>query len=384
MSFEKILKLIIDGRPEITRERILARLAATRDMTGGLIADVSLLRMIAAELDVDVPNEKGEFKQKFSLAHLVTGLNNVTVTGRVVAIFPVKSFDGNRTGKLASLSIVDQEGIIRVVLWNEKADVIESSELKIGQIVKFSHGYTKADRSGNPELHLSERGQIDLKPQNVDESDYPFIEKFSTKIGNVNSEQKSINLKGEIKETYGTSTFIRSDQTDGRVLRAKIGDETGEIIAVFWNEKVEEVETVIKKGVNIQIVNGRAKPNQNGELEVHVDNSTYLTLSEPPKFLFKIADLTKEFEEVNIVGEVASVPTCREVKTSKGELVKLTSFDLADETGKIRITAWREHSETACKMQVGERIAMDNIYAKIGYSGNVELSTRSSSIISRL
>jgi replication factor A1 len=384
MSFESTLKLILDNRPEITKERILARLAATRDMTGGLIADISLLRMIAAELNVAVPNENGEFKQRLSLGHLVTGLNNVTVTGRVVAIYPVKSFEGNRPGKLASITIVDNEGLIRAVLWNEKADVIETGELKIGQIIKLSHAYTKADRSGNPELHLSERSQIDLNPENLQEAEYPSIDKFSTKINYITPEQKNLNFRGDVREAYASSTFTRNDQTDGKVLRAKIGDETGDIVAVFWNEKAEEVENVIKRGSKIQIVNGRLKPNQNGERELHVDYSTYVALFEAPKVMSKIANITGNIEEVNVQGEVATTPVSKEVKTSKGELVKLTSFDLADETGQIRVTAWRDHSEFASELSMGEKIVIENVFAKIGYSGNVELSTRAASVITRL
>ena len=155
-------------------------------------------------------------------------------------------------------------------------------------------------------------------------------------------------------------------------------------MAVFWNEKAEEVENVIKRGSKIQIVNGRLKPNQNGERELHVDYSTYVALFEAPKVMSKIANITGNIEEVNVQGEVATTPVSKEVKTSKGELVKLTSFDLADETGQIRVTAWRDHSEFASELSMGEKIVIENVFAKIGYSGNVELSTRAASVITRL
>ncbi len=78
-------------------------------MTGGLIADDSLLRMIAAEIGVEIPNEDGTFKHRLSIGHLVAGLNNVTVTGRVAAIYPVKNFEGLKPGKLGSVTIIDND-----------------------------------------------------------------------------------------------------------------------------------------------------------------------------------------------------------------------------------------------------------------------------------
>jgi hypothetical protein len=182
MSPEDVIDQILQKRPDIERQQILNRLAVAKDMTGGLIAESSLLRMIAAELGVDVANEDGTFNRRLSLGHMVAGLNNATVTGRIVAVYPVKTFEGAKPGKFASVTIVDNDGVLRVILWNEKADFVELGKLQVGQIVKFAHGYTKADRFGVAELHLGDRSQVDLDPANVDSADYPSISKFATKI----------------------------------------------------------------------------------------------------------------------------------------------------------------------------------------------------------
>jgi replication factor A1 len=381
-----LINQILSKRPELTREQLLNRLTSARDMTGGLIADESLMRMIAAELGVEVANEEGSFKRKLSLGHVVAGLNNATVTGRVIAVYPVRTFEGAKPGKFGSVTIADSEGVLRVVLWNEQANPVELGDLKIGQIVKFIHGYTKADRSGVPELHVGERSKIELNPENVNEEDYPSISKLTTKIHEVNVEQKSVNIAGNVKDVYPASAFTRTDQTAGKVLRLKIADETGEVIAVFWNEKAEEIEPKAKRGAQIQIVNGRTKLNQNDQdqVEVHVDSSANVTVTEAPRRVFKVSALASEIGDVNVEGEVASLPVSREVKTSKGETVRLTSFDLRDETGTIRVTAWREHTETASGFFIGEKIALENVYAKVGYNGKLELSTRSATVLTRV
>jgi ssDNA-binding replication factor A large subunit len=252
MTPDTVIQQILEKKPEIEREQILSRLSVARNMTGGLIADVSLLRMIAAELGVEIASEEGTFTHRLSLGHLVSGLNNATVIGRVVAVYPIKTFEGAKPGKFGSVSIADNDGIVRVILWNEKTSVVESGELKVGQIVKFAHGYTKADKFGSPELHIGERSQVELNPQNIKSEDYPSISKFATKIKQLNLEQKSVHVEGKVKEVFGSSSFTRSDQTPGKVLRIKVGDETGEVTVIFWNEKAEEIESKVKR--NAQLV----------------------------------------------------------------------------------------------------------------------------------
>lgn len=381
---ETIIQQILDKKPDAGREQILSRLSVARNMTGGLIADISLLRMIAAELGVEVAKEDGTFTHRLSLGHLVAGLNNATVTGRVVAIYPIKTFEGVKPGKLGSVLIADNDGVVRVVLWNEKASIIESGELKVGQIVKFAHGYTKSDKFGATELQIGDRSLVELDPKNVKSEDFPSISRFTTKIKQITLEQTNVHVEGKIKEVFGSSSFMRSDQTVGKVLRVKVADETGEVTVVFWNEKAEEIESKIRRNAQITIVNARIKPSQNGDAEVHVDFSSYVNLSTPERCLVKIRTLTEDLGAVCVEGEVATVPICREVRTQTGETIKVTAFALSDDSGSIRVNFWREHSETAAKLKIGEKIMLENVYAKIGYSGKVELSTRDSSSINRI
>lgn len=384
MTPEETIQRILTQRPEISKERLLTRLSALRDMTGGLIADDSLLRMIAAELGIEVPREDGTFKPRLSLGHMVVGLNNVTVTGRIVAIYPVKTFEGEKSGKLASVTIIDNDGTLRVVLWNEKAGYVESGDLKVGQIVKFSHGYTKADRFGIPELHIGDRSQVEPNPQMVKDEDYPSLGKFVTKIEQITSEKKSINLEGTATEVFSASTFSRNDQTPGKVLRFKIADETGQMTAVVWNEKAEEIESKLRKGSQVSIVNARTKAGQKGEIEIHVDFSTYISVSTPVLQKIKLSELSEDSGDIDVEGEVTSLPLTRDVRTSKGEFVKLTVFTLSDETDNVRVTAWRDHAETASALLIGERVLLENVYAKRNYEGKIELSTKSSTVIKRI
>jgi len=282
MTAEDIIQQILARHPEVSRDQILEKLETEKNKTGCLIADETLLRLIAARYGVEVLQNK--VYRKLSLSHLVPGLNDVTVTGRVIAVYPSRTFEGERSGKFATLIIADEDAVLRVVLWNDKVDLIESGELKAEQVIRFSHGYTREDRKGKAELHLGIKSQIEVEPKNVKADEYPSISKFATKIAEITQAHKNLHLTGKVKESFPLSTFTRQDQSKGTVMRFILADETGEVPVVVWDEKAEELEKTVKVNVKLRLVNAKVKENANGNLEVHVNSYTYVAVSEHPGF----------------------------------------------------------------------------------------------------
>jgi replication factor A1 len=256
--------------------------------------------------------------------------------------------------------------------------------LKTGQITRFSHGYTREDRSGKVELHIGDKGEVEITPSGVDTNDYPTIAKFATKIRDVTESHKNkrINIIGAVKELSPTSSFERQDSTSGKVMRLKLTDETGEISAVVWNEKVDEIEHKLREGAELQIVNTKVKKSLNGGLEIHVDAGTFIEMLPPKERFFKIADLREGSTKINVEGEVTTRPMLRNVKTSKQEIVKLASFELKDETGSIWVSVWRDQTDSVKSLKLGDRIIIKNAYVKKGFGNQLELSTRNTTSIS--
>ncbi|MGB9676623.1 MAG: OB-fold nucleic acid binding domain-containing protein [Candidatus Bathyarchaeales archaeon] len=380
MTFEEIIQQILVKNPEISREKILERLEDERRKTGGLISDESLLRMIAAEFGVKISKETSV--SAALIKDLVPNLNDVSVVGRVVAVLNPKILNEKTGRKMASLLIADKGDILRVVLWNDKASLIENSKVKVGQIARFIHGYTKESRTGKVELHIAEKGEVQINPEDVNAKDYPTISKFNTKIGEITiaHKNKRLNLTGLVEEIFQASTFQRQDASSGKVLRFIMADETGKIPVVVWNEKVDELERILKKGAKLQLVNAKAKKALEESIEIHVDNETYVEIQAPTEFS-RIAELKEGMNNVNIEGEVATKPMMREIKTSRGENVKVATFEIKDETGSIWVTAWRQHAQTVAELEKGEKITIKNAYVKRGFADQLEISTRSTTII---
>jgi replication factor A1 len=315
---------------------------------------------------------------------LIPGLNNISVVGRVVAVFSPRAFNGNRKGRFASLLIADESGVLRAVLWNDKAGLAESGGVKVGEIVRFRHGYTREDFSGKVEVHIGEKCVVEVNPADVNSKDYPSIGKFTTKIDELSNVQKGhkVNLAGTVKQLGSVSEFERSDSSVGKVMRFVLSDGSREVAVVVWNEKVDEIEGLVKVGAGLQVVNGKVKKAAGGGLEVHVDSATYVGVQALSEFS-PLASLKEGLGQVNVVGEVATRPMVREVKTSKQEVLKLATFELKDETDRMWVSAWRNHADSVKGLNVGDRIVIKNAYVKKGFGDQLELSTRNATSIAK-
>lgn len=278
MTNEELIQQILSKHPKISREEILGSLEAEKKKTGDLIAEETLLRLIAAKYGIEII--KRRTIRRMSIKNLVAGLNDVTLTGRVIAVFPPKKFEGEKSGKVANLIVADEDDTLGVVLWNDKVDLIESGELKAGQVVRFSHGYTRKDCREKIELHMGIKSRVEVKPENGKAEEYPTLCKFTTKISKITKVSNCVHLAGTVKKVYPISTFTRRDSSSGKYLRLKLADKTGEIPVVIWNEKAEELEKEIKVDSSLELANAKIKENLSGELEVQVNSYTYIKISD--------------------------------------------------------------------------------------------------------
>ena len=382
MKAEEIIGQIVTECPWVSREQILHRLEKEKSRTSGFISDETLLRVIAAEFGC-VTMESEQPIPSLLLRDLIPGLNNVTIVGRVLAVFSPKEFSGIRKGKLASLLVADKNSVLRVVLWNDKTSLVETGAINMGQVVRFSHGYTRADLSGTVEFHVGEKGEVEIDPKDAKAKDYPGIGRFSTEIAELNRGQKSkrTSIIGVVKRIFPSTAFERKDGTQGRVMRFVLSDRTGEVPVVVWNEKAGELEKTLQVGDKLQVVNGRVKKALTEGREVHVDDATHVGPLTPFEEFLSIADLREAQEQINVEGEVATKPTVRDVRTAKGELLKVTSFELRDKTGRIWVSMWRTHADSAANLKIGDKIALRNGIVKRGFDAQLEISSRSTTSI---
>ena len=210
MTYQQIIDNILSKHSELTKEKILTEFEIEKQKMGNLIEEKTLWRMIGARYGVK-SNRKTTFNGNLSISDLISGLYNVSIKGRIVAIFPIKSFQGENPGKLANLIISDKKAVIRAVLWNEKTDFINSKKLVPGDIILVSQGYTREDSKGKVELHIGNKSEIKILTTDINPEDFPSIKKFSKKINEITSDLSEVHLIGTVKKILPIKTFFRND-----------------------------------------------------------------------------------------------------------------------------------------------------------------------------
>lgn len=162
MGLEETVKQILSSCSDIKREEILEMIKKKKTGVCDFLTDETAARIVASELGVKTLQKP--FPLKIRIQDLVTGLNDVTLSGQVLSVYPSKTFTRRdwTEGKLASILVSDNTGRLRVVLWDNKTEIVDRGKIQREQKIKISHGYVREGLDGKPELHLGDKGNIKI------------------------------------------------------------------------------------------------------------------------------------------------------------------------------------------------------------------------------
>jgi len=300
MPVEEIIDRILSSRKELTRSAILRLINGKIKEAKGFLTFESAARAVAAELGLEITGVS--LTKGTSICNLVSGLGDVTIAGRVLHVNSPRTFirSNGEEGKMRSLYIADKTGILRVVIWGEKADLLGSSEI-IGKIIRFSHGYVRKGYNGRLELNIGLRGNIEISPSDISEDEFPPINVFFKKINQITKSERRVNTLGLIVNVSSITTFTRENNISGKVRRLEIMDQTGRITVILWNNKVDELVDV-ESGKYLELFGAKVRKDLTDHLELHVDGSVdSAILSDPPSdFKRALAPLRREMRKIRI------------------------------------------------------------------------------------
>ncbi|MFQ6075301.1 MAG: hypothetical protein ACE5Z5_04080 [Candidatus Bathyarchaeia archaeon] len=377
LTIDEIISHILSKRPDLTQERVRELIRQKRGEADGLLTEEGAAYMVANELGVRLTGEKRP-ETTIRIRDLTPGINDATLTGRVLLVYPIQTFarSNGSQGRVARLVVADGTGVLNVVLWDERADVVAEEKISQGQIVRILHGYVRAGLDGGPELNVGFRGDVVVAPSDVSDGDYPRVERFFKKIGELEEGDRNVNLMGVVARVSPISTFRRPDGRPGKVMRVRLVDETGRIGAVFWNERVDEVEGV-KRGDFLRTMGARAKKGLRGGVELHVERRSQVKiLTErppdvrlPPAKLSKIGEIGPEMADIDVIARVIHVGPVREFERPRGGVGRVADLTLRDETGFVRLALWDEHAEVASRASPNDIVLVEGAYAREGLRG---------------
>ena len=160
MGLKEIINQIQTYRSDINYEEIQQMITNKKNDAGNFLTDETAARLVATDLGVEI--QKKPLHLKIQIKDLVSGLNDVSVTCRIVPIYPPRTFKRRdwTQGKFASIIVSDKTGNLKVILWDNKTRMIEKGKLQQKQTIRISHAYVREGQDGNLELHVGEKGNV--------------------------------------------------------------------------------------------------------------------------------------------------------------------------------------------------------------------------------
>lgn len=213
----------------------------------GLISKEGAAHIIANELGVKLIENSGKIKD------LLPGMRNADVLGRVTQVYEVRHFqraDGSG-GKVGNFMVGDDTGVIRIVCWGDKADIL--SQLNTGQSIKLTNGTVRENQRGYKEVHLNDHSKINLTPsENVPEVKSGAQRK---QLKDLNENEDQVEILGTIVQVFDPKFFEVCPQCSSRLKdiegqwacdeHASVTPDYSYLVNVFVDDGTENMRVVM-------------------------------------------------------------------------------------------------------------------------------------------
>ncbi len=357
---EDVIHTILVRRKDLSKDMVMDLIEKKKTESGGFLSEQGAAMLVAQDLSIEI--ERGSLAE-VRIKDMVSGLSDVTVTGRIVTVSTLQGFtrkDGS-SGKALRFVLADPTGEVNCVAWDQQAERLANQQLH-GRTVSILHGYTREGLGGNIELMIGDRGEVQLA-QDTSEASQQITGQFAS-IADAPKIVGEIDLVGIVKTPPRIAEFKRADGL-GRVLRTKIMDRTGRITLVAWNEKADELRN-LTVGRAIRISKGRIKTSINGSAEIHADSMSRVEVLEstPTELVniklqpLKISQIRANVRDIDVLARILKVQPPVEVRRKTGETTRVMRLLLGDDTGIIQASLWDDKADL--NLKAGETVLIED------------------------
>ncbi|WP_340819892.1 OB-fold nucleic acid binding domain-containing protein [Methanolobus sp. WCC4] len=351
----------------ISKDDFTRKVEEKVEQMSGLCDTRTAAMLVAHDLGV---SDTGE-SQLQKISDITPDSGNVKFIAKVMTVFPAKEFNRNdgTVGRVANIVVADETGSIRVTLWDDRADLVKSGDVKIGQNCQIA-GYVKDGYSGT-EVNIGNNGVFCETDENVE------ARIDSKQIKDIQNGMGDINIRARVLDISDVRTFNKRDGGTGKVANILIGDETGKIRVTLWDE-MSDLTNELEVDDSVEIINGYAKENNfNQQVEMQVGNRSVIKKIEE-EVVFKesftpIADIIPG-EPYSISGQVSGLGEIREFNRDDGTVNMVSNIYVSDDTGRIRIALWGDHALLVDQLDIDMNIDIMDAFSKSGFNDEVELS----------
>ena len=274
-------KLISSGLSEEQLEKELER---RMKEFGGFMTKQGILFIIAKEHGIN-PYNNAYYKEldqmidydefSITISEIKEQMTNIVLVGKIFSFTKPHEFirKDSSVGTVSSFILGDWTGAIKVVLWEDSAQLVQSEFFKQGEIIRIIGGYSKVGTEGSVEVHLGKNGRLILAPTDVNIAIREQLD--SLKENEVNDVPCSSGLNimnlisqySYIKRIQGKIEIIQFKELtkkDGEktfVLKLLLSDHTGSVPVNIWGMNAVDSLKLLEDGCMVQFTNLSVKDN---------------------------------------------------------------------------------------------------------------------------
>jgi replication factor A1 len=203
-------------------------------------------------------------------------------------------------------------------------------------------------------------------------------------IEDLTSGMNDVSISGRILLVGPMYSFTRENGSEGKLTRLLLGDSTGIVDVVIWDDKVDTLnEEGIIPNEMVRISHGYVKNRLNGQQELSIGkrgNILRIPDNTPDKcprvedYSRKIESIMDETRFVNLEGEVRQIYPLSEFRHTDGTEGRVRRILLSDNSGEIICVFWDDKSELVEDAAVGDMIKVTAASARKGRN-EIELHT---------
>jgi len=262
-------------------------------------------KIVLSPDDVDYkkyPKIKEEF---IKINKINIKLKSVSVEGKILNKFPIKTFNRNsgETGSVESIIIMDNTGTSRITFWDD--DITKIKNFKEGDYISII-GLRPRENSfsqNSINLHASRRTKISKKEKSMN-----LEIELSKCIKDIQSKENIVSFKGIITSIEALKTIRLKSGEEAELLNFIVRDNTGledHIRVTAWRENARSLAELLSVKMGVMIKNASLRFNSySGRKEVtirDISNLKEIDLIIPELEAFQeISEPTSVFPSENI------------------------------------------------------------------------------------
>ena len=260
---------------------------------------------------------------------------------------------------------------------------------------------------------IARENGLELRSPEIEDYLYDELEEevdyneFTIDITEIKESMTNIVLLGKILKAQKIREFERKDQSIGKVCSFLLGDLTGTMKIVLWDDRANIVDQeYFRPNELVRIIGGYAKLGQNEAIEVHVGKKGMLVLSPevtvnkrkrlkaititnsedsvPRDSQKPLKQLLQQNEYVSTVSGIVQIEEFKELELKSGEKSFLLTILLEVDDITIRVKAWGMKAVECLKaVNDGDSISITNLVVKESkYTEEKELTlTKNSNVM---